>query len=273
MKIVETRSAKDIYKVARGQIIPKFSIIIPALNEGGCIGDTLACLRHQTFTNYEIIVSIDPATTDDTCKLAEKYGCKVVFSPISGVCPTRDEGAKHAEGEILIYTDADTRLPVDWLEKINREFKDEELAALTGATMPFDGDVIIKMEYIARNLMRFLLSFIKVFPAPGYLIAIRRDIFYQIGGYSHGPSHPYLDRGHHGDGLSPALLDLGKTKFSFSIWAFPSARRYKKIGFIKFNLYYSYVLDRLFGRKLPSWWISLQKYVRKFMRGMRPGVR
>lgn len=250
---------------------PRFSIVIPALNEEKYIGNTLDCLRHQTFPDYEIIVVLDSATVDNTGTIAKEYGAKVVFSPENGTCPTRDEGAKHAKGEILVSTDADTLLPVDWLEKIDQEFRDGKIVALSGATMPFDGDLIIKMEYIAWSLMRYLLSFRRNFFAPGCFTAIRRSIFLHIGGNSQRPPHPYLDN-RQIDGLDiDALQKMGKTKISPLIWAFPSMRRYRKLGFMKYNLYYSYVLDEiLFGKTLPRFWISLQKNIGRLVK--RPTV-
>ena len=58
---------------------PSISIIIPTLNEEKYIERCLKSLKNQSFRNFEIIVS-DSYSTDDTVKIAKKYGAKVVLT-------------------------------------------------------------------------------------------------------------------------------------------------------------------------------------------------
>ena len=97
---------------------PKVSIILPARNEEKFIGKCLESFVHQDYTNYEII-TVDDSSDDNTWKIIEKYAKnseKVV--PVKAdskpdgwmgknwACIT---GFKRATGDLLLFTDADTR--------------------------------------------------------------------------------------------------------------------------------------------------------------------
>lgn len=81
-------------------------IIIPAKNEGATIREVVADAR-RGFAQAEIIV-IDDGSTDETGKLAEGAGARVVRHPESlGNGASIKAGARIAQGEILMFMDAD----------------------------------------------------------------------------------------------------------------------------------------------------------------------
>jgi glycosyltransferase involved in cell wall biosynthesis len=83
-----------------------FSIIIPAKNEMASIGQVVAKAR-QTFAEAEIIV-VDDGSTDDTGRIAESAGARVVRHPESlGNGAAVKSGARAARGEIFAFMDAD----------------------------------------------------------------------------------------------------------------------------------------------------------------------
>ncbi len=97
---------------------PKVSIILPARNEEEYIGKCLDSLTKQNYKNYEIIV-IDDSSEDATRKIIKDYSKK--YSKIVPVFarPKPDgwmgknwacmEGYEKASGELLLFTDADTK--------------------------------------------------------------------------------------------------------------------------------------------------------------------
>ncbi len=97
---------------------PKVSIILPARNEEEFIGKCLDSLVKQDYENYEIIV-IDDSSEDKTGKIISEYAKK--YSKIIPVSarPKPDgwmgknwacmEGYSKATGELLLFTDADTK--------------------------------------------------------------------------------------------------------------------------------------------------------------------
>ena len=83
------------------------SIVIPAYNEERYLPILLDCIKKQTYKNHEIIVA-DANSTDSTRQIAKKYGCKVVKGGMPGI--GRNNGAKAAKGEMLLFLDADSRI-------------------------------------------------------------------------------------------------------------------------------------------------------------------
>src|SRR5690242_14030921 len=89
------------------------SIIIPTYNEEEYLPRLLASIRSQRFEGYEIIVA-DNKSTDRTREIAARFGAKIVDGGMPG--PGRNLGARAAQGDLLLFLDADVILPdVDWL--------------------------------------------------------------------------------------------------------------------------------------------------------------
>ncbi len=97
---------------------PKVSIILPARNEEEHIGKCLDSLIKQDYENYEIIV-IDDSSEDSTGKIISEYAKKYPkVIPVSARPKPEGwmgknwaciEGYKKATGELLLFTDADTK--------------------------------------------------------------------------------------------------------------------------------------------------------------------
>jgi len=86
--------------------LSSFSIVIPAKNESGAIGNAVAGARHQ-YPDAEIIV-VDDGSTDKTADVAEAAGAKVVRHPESlGNGAAIKSGARVASGDIIGFMDGD----------------------------------------------------------------------------------------------------------------------------------------------------------------------
>jgi glycosyltransferase involved in cell wall biosynthesis len=80
------------------------SVIIPALNEAGCIGD----LVHETLAQpvREVIV-VDNGSTDGTANIARQAGARVVVESRRGYGYACAAGAAAAGAETLVFLDGD----------------------------------------------------------------------------------------------------------------------------------------------------------------------
>jgi glycosyltransferase involved in cell wall biosynthesis len=86
--------------------LKSFSIVIPAKNESGAIGNAVAGARHL-YPDAEIIV-VDDGSTDNTASVAEAAGAKIVRHPESlGNGAAVKSGARAASGEIIGFMDGD----------------------------------------------------------------------------------------------------------------------------------------------------------------------
>jgi rSAM/selenodomain-associated transferase 2 len=89
---------------------PRYSIIIPTLNESACIIGTLSSLQGMRARGHEIIV-VDGGSHDRTLVLARPLVDRVCANHPPGRARQMNTGATLARGEIFIFLHADTCLP------------------------------------------------------------------------------------------------------------------------------------------------------------------
>jgi glycosyltransferase involved in cell wall biosynthesis len=164
---------------------PKISVIIPTKNEEERLPLLLKSIESQTYSNIEVIVA-DCMSFDTTEQIACKFGAKVVKIPVSGVGQASSSAAKQSSGSIIIRCDADTIFLPEFMEKIVRTFQSNN-----------DIDVILSSHYYYDgNFIGNFLSFLRIkywrppWMTPGYMTAIRREIYFEVGGYD-----PQMRRG------------------------------------------------------------------------------
>src|SRR5258706_15787558 len=86
------------------------SFIIPAWNEESVLGPTLEALgiaRRHLAGPSEVIV-VDDDSPDRTAEIARQHGARVLGVQHRQISATRNAGARAAEGDLLIFIDADT---------------------------------------------------------------------------------------------------------------------------------------------------------------------
>jgi len=92
------------------------SVIIPAYNEEKLIEKTLLSLKRQSYSPIEIIVVY--RGNDRTREISKKYADRVIFLSKKGASRARNFGAKEAQGQYLIFLDADSRLSKNAIENV-----------------------------------------------------------------------------------------------------------------------------------------------------------
>lgn len=97
----------------------KVSVIIPTFNEESVIIDCLKSLSKQSHQDIEVIV-VDDGSTDKTLKRIRKLksGIKILKQSHLGPGAARNLGAGKAEGEILVFVDADMIFDRSFIEKL-----------------------------------------------------------------------------------------------------------------------------------------------------------
>ena len=84
----------------------RLSVVLPAKNEGGAVGDTVSRIR-ELYPDAEVLV-VDDGSSDDTANAAEEGGARVIRHPYSlGNGGAIKSGARHATGEVIVFMDAD----------------------------------------------------------------------------------------------------------------------------------------------------------------------
>ena len=100
------------------------SVVIPAFNEERYLGETLADLsraaahlREGGNIAVEIIV-VDNDSSDATAEVARRFGAAVLKEAEHNVAKVRNTGARRAGGDVLVFVDADTRVPRELLRRV-----------------------------------------------------------------------------------------------------------------------------------------------------------
>ncbi|HLJ08273.1 MAG TPA: polysaccharide deacetylase family protein, partial [Acidimicrobiia bacterium] len=173
----------------------RFSIIVPAHNEGRVIAKSLAAIgRLQPGTAggrdgaVEVIV-VDDGSSDDTAEIAATFPCRVLRQTQQGKAAALNAGIAASSGDVVVVLDADTVLAPDFLERIAPHFADPAVGAVAGNVKVGNRRSFLArlqaLEYIVSlNLDRRAQAQLNVMSVvPGAAGAFRRRALLDAGGY------------------------------------------------------------------------------------------
>jgi glycosyltransferase involved in cell wall biosynthesis len=211
----------------------KYSIIIPALNEEKLLSGLLNQLTELKNTfDYEIIVS-DGGSNDKTVEIALQLAdiVKVHNSDSKqNIAMGRNEGAKLARGEFLVFLNADIRLPgaVKFFNYLEKVFNSDCYAAFTCKVKVFPDEEKFS-DRLFHNIYNSFFKFLNDTGGGmgrGECQVVRKNVFETINGYD--------DKKAAGEDLDlfRRVKQLGKILFSNEICVYESPRRYRKYGYL-----------------------------------------
>ncbi len=155
----------------------KISIIVPALNEAEGIAAALTGLALLRKRGHEVIV-VDGSSSDKTAARSRGAADRVVAAP-RGRASQMNAGAALAQGEVLLFLHADTRLPENADARIL-----QGLAASGRAWGRFDVHIEGKSRLLPVIAFFMNLRSRATGIATGdQAIFVRRDAFRRIGGF------------------------------------------------------------------------------------------
>lgn len=209
--------------------MPAFSIIVPAHNEEKYLQKTLDSIKSQTLLDYETIV-VTNGCTDKTEEIAKKNTDEKIRHlslPKPNVSVARNAGALNAQGETLLFLDADTQLAADALEKIKEKFTSGYTIATTLAK-PDSTKISHHLAVSFKNLYHYL----NLYQGCSGALVCRKKDFQAVGGYN-----PEIIVREHRK-LALKLKELGKftcidTKVTTSM------RRYQQWGLLKVTAFWT----------------------------------
>ncbi len=208
---------------------PLVSIIVPTLNEEKYLPKLLESLSKQTYSRYELIVA-DAGSEDRTVEIARSFGAKVVEGGTPAV--GRNRGYSASNGEYLIFLDADTIVPDDFLERAVEEFDEKYYETATFRFFPLSELNIDKLLFRITNII--VKAGRKLYPfAPGFCIMTTRRMFRRLGGFDESV---YLAEDHDFVRRASKLAKFGIVESTF-VWV--SVRRLDKEG--RINLIRKYI--------------------------------
>jgi glycosyltransferase involved in cell wall biosynthesis len=99
------------------------SVIIPARNEAGRITSLVDAVRAQEHAGWDLeIIVVDDGSSDDTGAVARQAGARVLSTapgdPGGNPARARNLGARAAQGDTLVFLDADCTPESGWLARL-----------------------------------------------------------------------------------------------------------------------------------------------------------
>jgi len=167
--------------------VPLVSVVVTTKNEEKNLDSCLKSIKSQTFKNIELIV-VDNFSGDRTAEIAKKYFAKIYFKG-NERSAQRNFGAKVAQGEYLIYLDADMILSPNLIEKCVSTCEQGTACALYIPERIIGDGFWIKVRDFERSFYTGT-----VIDAVRFM---RRDLFLRVGGFDEslvGPEDWDFDR-------------------------------------------------------------------------------
>lgn len=208
----------------------KLSFIIPAYNEEKLIEQCVrSVLSQKNLPEHEVIV-VDNNSKDRTVEIVQKNfpDVRIVKEPKQGMTRARNRGAKEAEGDMLVFFDADVKVPVYWTERMLDKFsKNKDLIGVSGPYKFYDLPLWYKpFEFFVFHMLNRFVEIVlnralkKSSLWVGGNIAVQKEAFWSVGGFN----EDIVFYGEDID-LPTKLMKYGTVRFLYDLWVWSSARR------------------------------------------------
>lgn len=234
-----------------------FSIIIPTLNEEAIISQ---CIKQfdivRSKYDIEIIVS-DSNSIDNTVEISSNHADKVITCESDVNCniaKARNNGAKHAIYENLIFIDADIIIAdvVIFFKKIKTQFSDPNLVSFS-PRIDVNPEERRNIDKVVHSIISSISNIMNTFGfgySRGGCQIIKSNFFHAINGYNES----YV-AGEDVD-LFRRLRKFGKTAILNSIIVYESPRRYRKFGYtsVLFSWFMNWLYTLIFKKSFSTKW-------------------
>jgi cellulose synthase/poly-beta-1,6-N-acetylglucosamine synthase-like glycosyltransferase len=172
------------------------SVIIPFRNESENLPSLLSDLQKQTYNrDYFEVILIDDNSNDNSAEIVRS------FTQMENIKLLKNEndlksafkknaiikGINNSQGEIIVLTDADCRLPENWLATIPKYFDKDTALVSYPVRFEFGKKIFDKIQML--DFAGLILSGAGLIGAGKPIItnaanlAFRKSVFFEVGGY------------------------------------------------------------------------------------------
>ncbi len=204
---------------------PRVTLVVPVLNEEAFLANTLATLRGQTFTGYELLV-VDNGSTDRSPQIAAEFADRVIVEPRRGALPTMHRGFVEARGDLITCGDADTIYPPHWLERMVDALDRPGVVAVYGP-MGFreSWTPLRTLQAAGYCVLAGLSRVCGVRLAGAANFGMKREAYFAVGGYP-----PLVERASPDFRLAGQLAKIGRVRFVPTMVCYTSNRRFIRVN-------------------------------------------
>ncbi len=166
----------------------KVSVIIPCLNAAETIGVQLEALANQQWSQpWEVIIA-DNGSTDNTASIVEQYQTRIPnlrivdASDRKGASHARNIGAKAAQGESLLFIDADDEVAPGWLAAMGEALAKNDFVTGHNNYNKLSDTWVVRCYQLENGTGIMENTYYLPFAGSGNL-GIKRAIHEKIGGF------------------------------------------------------------------------------------------
>ena len=205
----------------------KISVVVPTYQEAKGIESFLRQFDVQTLPRDEFeLIIVDGDSHDRTREIAARYADRVVSQTTPGVGGARNDGVRLARADLIATTDADCRVPPEWLERIVSDFEDPGVVGVCGPDGPFDGGLKARFLYFFVRAIIRTAALAGVVGTGGTNSAFRKDAFLAVGGYRSMAHSDDID-------IGLRIRRRGRVRFDPRLDVGLSVRRLERDGYLR----------------------------------------
>ncbi len=178
---------------------PFFSVIVPIYNGATDLSELLAALQAQTYAGPVEYLLVDNNSSDNTWALlqaaAESWPAlrPLQEAEIQSSYAARNRAIREAQGEMLVFTDADCRPRPDWLSQLDVAIQSASAPdLLAGEVVGMEGHSLLERHASYAGVLSQVNTLNHSFCPYGQTanLVVRRSVFEQVGLF-----RPYLTTG------------------------------------------------------------------------------
>lgn len=161
------------------------SVIIPAYNCEKTIGQCLKALARQSYPrdSYEVIV-VDDGSADNAAAVIKDHPVKYIHQENQGPAAARNNGARQAKGDIILFTDSDCVPDANWIREMIKPFEDPKVMAVKGAYRTGQNSLTARFAQVEfEERFEMLKKVESIDMVDTYSAGFRRDVFMDMGGF------------------------------------------------------------------------------------------
>ena len=157
------------------------SVIIPVHNEAEHLRECLQSLCTQDYPAYELIV-VDNGSTDQTAAICAQFPqvCYIYFDRCKSSYAARNEGVRHAQGEVLVFFDADQTAMRNCLSLLLSQYVAGDAHHIYCGRLIDDPRVPAVVADVMSQESRGHPQEGKIRTA---YVAVPRELYYELGGF------------------------------------------------------------------------------------------